>query len=450
MSEAQAVPYAAQLEAFVVEQAAFVRDVEAILQSTTSFGSPLGSPGGLGASAQTAGARVTPATDRRLSDVISKVVARMQEFEAMKPQLSRLPREVSAVVAQQGQELNDRFVALQQRGVAIAGDGSVTMLEQDASFLASEMERFHKDQLPFVEGAEQALQSGSGNVMNANLAAASLGSTGLGNSGFGVGGGGFAAGSTAVHLVHAVLMPEAIVRFPEITEICERLESHPGELPEAAASLVSALCVDMRSSAKALTIINELLYLGCSSRTLSVFKDFGELPEVLAGLRCAPNGYGENFEAARILANEILCKVRPHDFEPRTFTAPTWCTACGEFLWGISEQGGQCKLCPEVRCFSCCAKTSFCQAFALRRQQDKTVKCKKDKSDTKRKVRRSSKLKSSSCSRSPSRTQDGRKTWGVLRGKLDGFDASSSVADFQEKLGCSQSHAKRLRKRVCC
>lgn len=266
MSEAQAVPYAAQLEAFVVEQAAFVRDAEAQLQSSVSvggglppasglpgfgqgsmlgsqlpmsggsatglgqgalgaasgvpfaaggasalssgappsmpqsaasFGSPLGSAGALGASAQTAGARVSPATDKRLSDVISKVVARMQEFEAIKPQLGRLPREVFAKVAQQGQELNDRFVALQQRGVAIAGDGSVTMLEQDASFLASEMERFHKDQLPFVEGAKEALQSGSGSVMSTNLGAASLGSFGLGNSGFGVGGGGFATGGSS-------------------------------------------------------------------------------------------------------------------------------------------------------------------------------------------------------------------------------------------------------------
>merc|ERR1712232_533495 len=151
MSEADAVPYVAQLEAFVAEQAAFVQEAEAQVSSPAStlggqhgglpsagfgqgvnlgargvsagsfgggsafasnapqprasFGSPSFSDGGnagLGTANHRSGGQVTPATDQRLSAVISQVVARLQEFEGLRPQLGRLPQHIFSRVAQQG------------------------------------------------------------------------------------------------------------------------------------------------------------------------------------------------------------------------------------------------------------------------------------------------------------------------------------------------------------
>ena len=193
MSETAAAPYAAQLEAFVAEQAAFVRDAESTvgqhtgasaggfggfvgggvqmppmpgagclggslggglppagLRDTGSFGGggiqmpPMGSTqssggfaGGLGGAGAGAGAgSVTPATDRRLSAVIQKVVALLQEFEGLKPRIAGLPPQALNPIAQRGQLLHEHFQALQQRGATLAGDGQRPMSESDASSYA--------------------------------------------------------------------------------------------------------------------------------------------------------------------------------------------------------------------------------------------------------------------------------------------------------------------------
>ena len=34
-----------------------------------------------------------------------------------------------------------------------------------------------------------------------------------------------------------------------------------------------------------------------------------------------------------------------HDFQPYTFTFPTWCEHCGDFIWGFYKQGLNCNEC---------------------------------------------------------------------------------------------------------
>lgn len=169
--------------------------------SSNTFGAP---PGGLGMGAQAmgSGGRITPETDKRLSAVIEKLTKRMQEFEAIKPHLSRLPQQVFTQISQHGQQLNDRFMVLQQRGGAMVGDGSVPMQETDAMAYTLEMEAFQQDQAAFVDQAQQAVRSGGGlgSTPGAGpLGSASLGSAGLPAAGFGAAGlGGPGLGSASL------------------------------------------------------------------------------------------------------------------------------------------------------------------------------------------------------------------------------------------------------------
>jgi hypothetical protein len=217
-SDADAMQYVASFEAFAVEQAAFVRDAEAQVQRSMSGGTGIASaapsgmggfamptgmggsamptgmggsamPTGMGGSAMptglpgmsqtAAGGRVTPATDGRLSNVISKIVARMQEFEGLKVQFSRLPQQTFSSIAQRAQALNNRFVALQQIGTRIAGDGSSPMLESDALSYAAEMEAFHTDQAAFVDEAKRVVHSGGLGFAGGGMVGAPLGSATL-------------------------------------------------------------------------------------------------------------------------------------------------------------------------------------------------------------------------------------------------------------------------------
>lgn len=114
-----------------------------------------------GAAAGTEG-RITPATDRRLQAVIERVVSRMQEFEGLKSQLSRLPQQMFAQIAQRAQLLHDRFLVLQQQGATIAGDGSVPMLERDANQYTSDMESSSRsNQHLLIKPSRQQLVVGS-------------------------------------------------------------------------------------------------------------------------------------------------------------------------------------------------------------------------------------------------------------------------------------------------
>lgn len=134
------------------------------------------------------GGQISPATDRRLSAIIKQVVDTMQDFESMKPQVAKLPAHLVDPIARAGNGLHSQFMALQQRGAAMAGDGTKPMAEADASSYAHAMESFHKEQRTFVDNAKAALQSSQGAAPSAS------GQLGVGMPGLGAIGPGSNAG----------------------------------------------------------------------------------------------------------------------------------------------------------------------------------------------------------------------------------------------------------------
>eukprot|EP00930_Biecheleria_cincta_P049735 TRINITY_DN34934_c0_g1_i1.p1 TRINITY_DN34934_c0_g1~~TRINITY_DN34934_c0_g1_i1.p1 ORF type:complete len:449 (-),score=117.19 TRINITY_DN34934_c0_g1_i1:133-1479(-) len=111
----------------------------------------------------------------------------------------------------------------------------------------------------------------------------------------------------AAALVLAALRPECSVDFPQITEICERLEVHPAEMKPAVGILVQALRdkrQPLRVKLKALTIANEMLY---NAQVVDAFRNSDGLHSALETLR---NTRGGELGAAmdeniRMLATEI-------------------------------------------------------------------------------------------------------------------------------------------------
>jgi len=106
--------------------------------------------------------------------------------------------------------------------------------------------------------------------------------------------------ASAEMLVHNALQPESNVDFPQITELCERLEAHPGEITPAITLLVAVLGgpSDFCTKLKALTIMNEMLYnrqavetfcslpgLRHSLKVLQNTRDAGLAPPVAEGIR---------------------------------------------------------------------------------------------------------------------------------------------------------------------
>lgn len=128
------------------------------------------------------------------------------------------------------------------------------------------------------------------------------------------------AGGYAAGLVRAALLPESNVDFPQITEICERLEAVPSEAPEAVALLVTVLRgrQSYRTKLKALTISNEMLY---DERTIMAFKSEDGLREALGTLRSVRNtGLGDTVdENIRMLATEVdkVCFSAPQQAAPQ-------------------------------------------------------------------------------------------------------------------------------------
>jgi len=111
----------------------------------------------------------------------------------------------------------------------------------------------------------------------------------------------------AVALVARALQPTSHVDFPQITEICERVEAYPQEATGTVKLLVAALR-DPRASPhaklKALTILNEMMY---NDHVVAVVCSIEGSREALMELRRMRNaGGGEVIEEnIRMLATEI-------------------------------------------------------------------------------------------------------------------------------------------------
>jgi len=89
------------------------------------------------------------------------------------------------------------------------------------------------------------------------------------------------------------------------------------------------------------------------------------LPDVCTGTQCArsiklgegnPSDLLDDFSSAR----EEMC-----DFESVTLSAPTWCSRCDGFLWGLRDQGLRCRRCAQTVCSSCTISSETCKG-ALR------------------------------------------------------------------------------------
>jgi len=56
-----------------------------------------------------------------------------------------------------------------------------------------------------------------------------------------------------------------------------------------------------------------------------------------------------------------------HMFKIATVSSPTWCSDCGNFLWGVSNQGFTCQWCSSTVCKPCAEKgvSKPCQATTM-------------------------------------------------------------------------------------
>lgn len=96
--------------------------------------------------------------------------------------------------------------------------------------------------------------------------------------------------------------------------------------------------------------------------------------EAMAGMKSAEVLVPKPFEGTVILKAGEPAKdidsVGTDSFEhalagaPETFLQPTWCTMCGEFLWGVVDQGFRCSICSEARCPSCAKQGGHCHEYS--------------------------------------------------------------------------------------
>jgi len=130
--------------------------------------------------------------------------------------------------------------------------------------------------------------------------------------------------ASAALLVQAALRQDSHVNFPQITEICDRLEVHPSEVEEAVVVLTRALC-DRRglllTKLKALTISNEMMY---NPQAVSAFRAVKGLADALAVLREVRGAEPGDVTAenVRMLANEIERVCFASAVSSKTMTPP--------------------------------------------------------------------------------------------------------------------------------
>mmetsp|Transcript_69673 Transcript_69673/g.167239 ORF Transcript_69673/g.167239 Transcript_69673/m.167239 type:complete len:185 (-) Transcript_69673:29-583(-) len=113
--------------------------------------------------------------------------------------------------------------------------------------------------------------------------------------------------ASAAGLARKALRPGSTVNFPQITEICERIQAAPAEVEDTVRVL--AYCLSdvhspFRTKLKALTISNEMMY---DDRAVAAFRMVNGFQDNLGVLRAARDtGLGTaTDENIRMLATEI-------------------------------------------------------------------------------------------------------------------------------------------------
>lgn len=138
-----------------------------------------------------------------LQATFSGIMQAMQRFEALKPRLGQLPQHTFDTVAREAQGLHERFLALQRRGMQMAGDGNNQPSGSAMSSYIADLQTFYGEQKAFVDRMEQVLPgSGPGGLQPAQAPqAATSAGFGLPPAGLpaaGLGGAGGARGVAGV------------------------------------------------------------------------------------------------------------------------------------------------------------------------------------------------------------------------------------------------------------
>lgn len=131
------------------------------------------------------------------------------------------------------------------------------------------------------------------------------------------------ATATAAQLIRTAIGPSSSLDFPQITEICERLEAVPSETKKAVSVLMAALRDPngpLRVKLKALTIANEMMYNPGVVEAFRATKGASEVLSVLRTTRSDELGPA-TAENVRMLATEVdrVCfgagaPLKPHGF----------------------------------------------------------------------------------------------------------------------------------------
>jgi len=114
-------------------------------------------------------------------------------------------------------------------------------------------------------------------------------------------------------LVHVALQPHSNVDFPQITEVCDRIEADSQDMTVATSLLIAVLCgpAGFREKLKVLTIMHEMLY---NNEVVAQFRCSPCLKEALGSLQATQDtGLGAAAdENIRMLATEIgkACTLR--------------------------------------------------------------------------------------------------------------------------------------------